>query len=394
MTNVHYSASQINNFRDCPRKWVLDSIEKVPRKKNEQAEIGTAVHTILEDYLGGGKPIDTETWYGKIIAPGIKHLPPPKSGKAETKFSMELPGLGDLIGYIDYQHEEEGVPINIDHKTTGDFKWALDEESLKEDTQSVIYAVYRLEATGADEVINRWIYYRRHKSRFGSKKVEAVMRLSEVDKQWQGVLASIKEMKAIRDSGVKSADAPYTAEACGKYGGCPYKGIACKLSAVERLRSYTVGLSIKEKLAARRANKAEAKTEDAGAAINPPAKAAPARRIQPDRRAEEERVPAGDMRYGYTLYLDCAPIKGNGQVLMFADLIAPVLSALQKEYGVAHYRLIKDLFGGAPAVFSTALQARIEASPLLGGVAMSSGSIEAQDALEVMIANAAVVIRG
>lgn len=285
-----YSASQIDTFRDCKRKWALDKIDKVPRGQNKYAALGSAIHDVLENYLKTGEwpmpgevlaEIEGREYFGDELAaialPGVPYLPEPGVADVEGQFLMDLPGLGVMIGYIDAEFVEDGVPVNIDHKTTSDLRWAMTEEQLKENTQSVIYAVHTLEKHGVDVIKNRWVYYQRNPKRTRAKEVEAEMHLTEVAKHWEGVLEYVQEMKQLRDSGVKGAEVEYNAGACDKYGGCPYKGTACSLTGMERLRSFAMNQAMKDRIKNRKQGKADAPpppppAQEAEVAVNPPEK--------------------------------------------------------------------------------------------------------------------------
>ncbi len=287
----HGSASQIDTYRDCHRKWAFRYIDGAVGEVNRFAEWGTVLHKRLQVYSNTGDLGDTNDDDFKIILPAIEHIPPPKTGAAEPPFTLETEH-GPLIGFIDLTDfvDDQNRPVNVDYKTTSNLKWALTEEELRSNVQSVLYAVRTLEKYQTDECVNRWIYLQRSADRPKAKKVEVVMNLAEVAKHWDGVLEDFGKMKQLRESGVTAKDVAYNALACDKYGGCPFKSI-CGLSPMERLRSLTNMQSMKEKMAAKKvagtaapaattapvappAQTAPAAASGAGSAVNPPAKAA------------------------------------------------------------------------------------------------------------------------
>lgn len=294
----HYSASQIAKFRYCRRKWALRYIAGLPDKSTAYANLGKYIHTVLEQYLKDGslprgqgiavtvtKPNGKEVDYTHddimdIILPGIKHLPTPGSHiETELKFSMDLGELGEIVGYIDFLVELD--PLVGDHKTTSNLKWAHTKESLVEDVQCVIYAVYVLEKTGAYSVTCRWVYYQTTKPR--GRKVEVDLTAEELQAPWAAVIQDIREMDAIRRSGIPADQVDYDSRACGAYGGCPYAGTACKLTTQEILGSYRkMPMSMKERLEAMKAKQAaQAPAAPAPAAPAAPAPAAPAPAAEP-----------------------------------------------------------------------------------------------------------------
>jgi hypothetical protein len=276
---IDLSASQVETFEDCARKWFLRSVAGVDAPSNKSAAWGNRIHAKLEAYLRTGQIGDyRQDDDVKIMLPGIKHLPPPGKAETELYFEIEVEGIGTFRGYIDVAYiDDDGVPVTTDHKTTSNLKWALSAEGLKTNIQSVIYAVYQLERHQVDMVRHRWVYYQRTPKRPRARKVEAKMHLADVAKQWEHVLESARKMKALRDSGAEVADVPYDARTCDKYGGCPYKGTACQLEPMDRLRSFAVHQSMKERMAAAKAAK-EATPAPAPApapAVNPPESANP-----------------------------------------------------------------------------------------------------------------------
>ena len=96
---------------------------------------------------------------------------------------------------------------------------------------------------------------------------------------------------------------------------------------------------------------------------------------------------------GFTLYVDCYPTKGEEQPVHFVDLLAHAQGRVLAGYGVAHYRLIPDLYGGHAAVLQGLLQEILqETQPL--EVAIRTGSPEANDAVALLDGLSAQTIRG
>lgn len=436
----YYSASQVETFRDCRRKWFFKSVAKLPVKKNKYAEAGDIVHEMAEDYLSKGivpdindkRPAgETGFTYGelaKVFVAGVRHLPRPGTARVEQKFELYVPGLGIVIGFIDFEYtDDNGKPRNGDHKTTSNLAYAKTEEDLQTDPQSVIYAVHTMEKHNVDEMVNVWVYYHRAKAKKPkTKKVEAIMRLSEVDKQWQTVLTDLHEMKRLRDTGAKAEDVEYNVRACDMYGGCPFR-TQCGLTPADRMKGLMKMVNLKDKMKAQMEKKAEAAPAAPAAAPAPAggnpllakmkARAAPAPAptgagdaVNPPEATQQEEKPkavflpvvekakpAPAPVQGYTLFVDCSPQKHpNGtQSVAFSTIAAPVLDALREQYG-SHYRLVPDTYGGAPALFSEAMRQYLQEKKFGPnvGIVLTLASQEARDAYEVMVENAGVVIRG
>ena len=512
-----FSASQVDTFNDCKRKWAFRVIDGIKGDSNKYAEHGKRIHDKLEAYLLRGtipdQLVDTDAL---IMLPGIRHLPQPGVALTELRFEMAVPGLGAFLGFIDAHFVEDGIPVNIDHKTTSSLRWALTKDQLLSNVQSVIYAVYAMERHDVDAVKNRWVYYQRNHKKPKARKVEAVMRMAEVAKHWESVLGSAREMKQIRDSGAKAADVSYNAKICDKYGGCPYRQV-CGLTGFDRLRSLVMQQTMKERMAAAAAAKAAINPPEnaqlPAAAAAAPAAAAPAQgalaltplqrmqaakaaapapsapapsapapsapapsapttiaaavaltplqRMQLQKAAVTEvrnmnaadaevngvapagpgvfpsvaeraandaaktqeaqpavnamaqaaaaaamplpAAPAGSVRVqdsvilpdgmGFTLYVDCYPTKGLEQPVHFVDLLAEAQGRVLAGYGVSHYKLIPDLYGGNAAVLQGLLQEILqETAPT--EVAIRTGSPEANDAVALLDGLSAQTIRG
>ena len=84
---VHVSASQIDTYLGCGRKWWFGKILGLPTPTHPSAALGGEIHEALEKYLTDGTLPDPNTKIGRIIAPGIKFLPEP--GSVEVEWSIE-----------------------------------------------------------------------------------------------------------------------------------------------------------------------------------------------------------------------------------------------------------------------------------------------------------------
>lgn len=468
-----WSATQVSLYRDCPRKWALKYIDRVQGPQNTYAALGSYIHTQLEAYLESGRLPQGSTTaititkadgtvrafsHDEILAimlPGIRHLPAPGKASVEGGFELDLGDLGVMVGYIDMQWtEDDGVPIVGDHKTTSGLQWALTADELREDVQATCYAVFKLEDSGADRVRLRWVYYQTNKPK--SRKVEVELGLAAVDKSWQSVLGSIRDMKRLRDSGVKAAEAPYDARACDKYGGCPYRNQVCRLSPMDRMRSLTTMATLKEKMQARQlaaagttapaatpaaapaaaANPAPTPAVNppaagAGQAVNPPesmtalarlkARAAGAPATAPAAAATQPPAPSPAAPAPAQPSAAVAPAAPpaavrptraakaakptpagftlfidcapNHECVDFAVLVAPVLRKIEQEAGKP-YKLIEGLFGGNGALFASELANYLDANPPPGDVMVTLASPVVRDAFEVLTERAAMVVRG
>lgn len=291
----HVSASQISTAGLCLRKWGIEKLDGVKSPPGKYAERGLGVHGVLEGWLDKGEPIDPDTEYGKIAAPGLKFLPPPGTGLVEQQFELRTgtaiyKGLFDLYEppQAAVEGQEAAFPevvvksVVTDHKTTSDFKWMKLPEDLRKDPQANIYAAAAA-AMGAQEhthVELNWIYYRANASKPGARKVQLHVlpegmtvpeRPADVRPEHYGAMSygelgerfdAVEQMASVlldaRRQGVRGADLEYNPEACNAFGGCPFRGVQCQLSMGQLIRGH---MAQEQTLAERMQAQLKAKSE-------------------------------------------------------------------------------------------------------------------------------------
>jgi PD-(D/E)XK nuclease superfamily protein len=233
---MRLSASQIQTFSECQRKWAWRAIEGVEEPPNAAAERGRAVHAELEKYLRGGE-IDFTTEIGYIAAAGLEHLPKPSPELlVEQEFHFEGPSGHSYLGYKDLE-----VPGTIfDHKTTSDLKWQKTADELRQDIQATLYAVdYFRNHPEEPDVELRWIYYQTRNTRKSAvtrlrvNQAEVWHRFLEIEKIAERMHAAIQS----DGEPVKALDLPPNINHCAAYGGCPHQG-RCNLSPFDKMRSH------------------------------------------------------------------------------------------------------------------------------------------------------------
>ncbi len=197
-----FSASQIDTFLDCRRKWAWDKIARIPRPANGAASLGDRVHHQLETVLDGGSFDFTEVVNGAkvadIAASSLHLLPSPCCPAPEGETPAEkrarhaahgmaiegsfrwqsssthfvytgrkdlelddsgcIPGLAEEYGLEVDSQGRTGVPAVLDHKSTSSLRWAKTSEDLEWDVQANLYA-YDLAATRGAQVVDLvWNY--------------------------------------------------------------------------------------------------------------------------------------------------------------------------------------------------------------------------------------------
>jgi hypothetical protein len=283
---TYVSATQISTYRLCPRKWGYRKLDGIKAPPNKYAAAGTAIHELIEAWLLHGTPIPVDTPHGKMVMPGLKHLPAPKTAEVEREVRLQMDDGIIYILKIDVHQPYDGSVIRIwDHKTTSDFKWAKTPEKLAKDEQVVIYATAAImlyaestenqtyeEAPPAPLELN-WVYYRRNEKKPGSKKVQLRVLPSEqkdlstddlregtltygyIEQQFEAIHETALQLKQHHELGHKAKDLPYRVEGCNAFGGCPYRGNPCKLTPTEIFRGALNQVSIVESLKAAKAAK-------------------------------------------------------------------------------------------------------------------------------------------
>ena len=299
----HASASQINTYRDCPRKWWLQKIAKMDTPSSKAAELGKRIHSVLEDYLTTGVMPDRDTEEGKIALRGLEFLPLPGKSRVEVAVQDELPiedAPVDILGYIDCLYlppdGSEEIPLILDHKTTSSRKYTKNQGEMEIDVQLNVYARAIFANTDHDEVRLRLVYY-------GTRKpfafpVEVTITREANDEQWRKILDSLNEMQ--QDSDKEEQEVKQNWSSCSKYGGCPFQA-HCLLRRGVKREETPMGGDLASKLGL------ATKTTTGKPATGKPR----------------------------TLLIGCAPLKGE-DVKHFADIYAPLYKQVEEKLRVPH----------------------------------------------------------
>jgi hypothetical protein len=261
--DILVSATQINAKRTCDRQWALRTIAKVETPKTKALEMGTEVDdTQLQPYLKLGREFDYTRESGYIAGSALEYLPKPKAPGLEIQKRFELGSLGPTpfwyLGFMDLyapagaSSAVPGVagdlPLVLDFKTTSDFKWAKSEDPnhwnyLGKDVQANIYAMQALVETGAKGVDLVWLYMRTRGAR-KAKRVHLRVMADQVLEQFDSIEVTGGDIARTRiaaswaktqEQQIEFAKSlPPTPDACGSFGGCPYRHI-CNLSPRDHL---------------------------------------------------------------------------------------------------------------------------------------------------------------
>lgn len=239
----HVSASQIENFLLCERKWFFKSIMRLPTPEHASAKLGKEVHDSIEKYLLG--QIRAEQLHPlarRVYERG--HLPDPTihAGRYEVERALEgetIEGV-PVEGYIDLLE----LDMITDWKTRGDVaRYAKTAEQLTTDIQLAIYARYaRARGLGADDSIRV-----RHVN-IGTKAPNPITQSGPIDLADADVKRTFEKtinpaVRRMREVALLPSPLRVTPNirACTAFGGCPFRE---KCNAAERVSAIpTIGAS-------------------------------------------------------------------------------------------------------------------------------------------------------
>lgn len=375
--DVIRSASQIEDFLLCRRKWAFNKIDKIKQEGTPATQLGGDTHKELEHYYEGGDIRYHDEFGhpylpGEIAASGLEHLPAPGTPglKVEGYFKFQTPGGHWVRGYKDLEILQDGqVPAVYDHKTASQFgSYNKTEETLKDDTQANLYAYETMLKTGSDVVDLQWTYMRTKGAR-KSKAVRLRVFRQDVENKIKELDEVMSEMHSINIRCQTANEVEKNIDACRAFGGCPYINI-CHQTPAEKMRSLMGTSKDTDSLLKNLGNRSAVnppdltKAERSGADIfasilGKPEVSSPLSEDKAPEEVtpEEPSVPLEETTRGEdtdyckigTLYLSCYPNHSDG-VVELADIIQIAQEWVSKEHNVADYRLIPYGQGAAHLV--------------------------------------------
>lgn len=232
-----FSVSQVELARDCQAKWGYRYLEGIKLPPHPSALKGIELHKVAEAYLRDGTP-PPDNEIGRIFRVGIELLPEPGLVLVEDEVYQSTPSA-DWVMRRDFTRGDKttGRAMVGDHKTTGNLEadYLLDEQTIRSNPQACLYAFPYFEE-GYSGVEARWVYYRTR----GSPKAKAVV--ADLDEALvRDVVAQLDEdtiplSRLIRERPPVS-DLEKNYSSCSKYGGCPHRGVRCKVSTAQLFAS-------------------------------------------------------------------------------------------------------------------------------------------------------------
>lgn len=244
------SASQIETYRLCPRKWYFEKVFGIRSPATPSQLKGTKIHERAEGYLRTGEIPDDEL--KPLVQAALSILPKPGADLL-LEHEIWLPSYsgGPLIhGFIDLTSPRElgsGTLLIDDHKTLKDTKWSKSEEELKQNTQALVYSRWGYTIPDLPwfpvPLVEPWLSASRGvitKVEFSHNyigtvkpeafKVTAEMTRKTVDFGWTRICEDISQMAGLCSKG---PDDPHgvagNKDACNAFGGCHIKKLgACQ----------------------------------------------------------------------------------------------------------------------------------------------------------------------
>jgi len=219
---THVSASQLRLFSRCPRKWYYQYILGLPSPVGPAAELGKRVHTCLEERLITGEWPRLEVADPKVLAiakSGEQHLPT-GTVQVEESFSIVPPGSPvPFVGFIDVLDPASNAVI--DHKTTGNLRWAKESAELQIDAQAILYSYYAwIELKWEVPIQFRHIYYCTRSP--GAITTECQFNSIDLTAGMNRFVSQANEMFEVSTCASEEKVQANTA-ACGDFGGCPFR---------------------------------------------------------------------------------------------------------------------------------------------------------------------------
>lgn len=256
------SPSQIETYKDCPRKWgyrVIDGIEAPP---SPSAVLGDLAHKQGERYFKSAILPDYDTPEGAIFGATIPHWPDPRKVTVESERAVyvEVEGV-PFHGFQDVGWYEGEVYTVGDLKTTSDLRYAKTPEVLRTDPQALVYGLAAVHREGLDTIRLKWVYSR---TRGARKALPVELRMSAQELQAsveEHVLPIAKEIIQARELPA-AWDLPQVPSTCPKYGGCWYgKAGVCVVDPIKALGGLIMSEELKKKLLAAKAAQKQAQKE-------------------------------------------------------------------------------------------------------------------------------------
>ena len=234
---ARYSATTIQWFVDCERKFYWPTVAGLEDPPSPAQEFGTKLHALQEKYLLTGELPPRHTPEGILASIGLLLLPKPGTPGlyVEQPFEAQFDGIPVTItGTKDFgvdPQDTNAVGFLLgDHKTARSKRYPKTKEWLRGNVQANLYAytkwaeLYARGFTNLKIVDKQWVYY--YKEEREAEKVRAVDSLEHVAQQFDDVIKpAVIKMATMAAEAPRISDVPLPEDrtVCDSYGGCPHR---------------------------------------------------------------------------------------------------------------------------------------------------------------------------
>lgn len=403
---VILSASQLKNWRLCPRRWGYEKLARLPVKQSKAAALGERIHGVLEAMLKKQSLDDLPRDLVRRLEPAMMHMP-----YGDECIAEERPGFLVNIGGVKFTGRKDVQSLDRsciwDLKTTRDFKWMKTPKDLQKDEQAIIYAHDAFVNHGVGEVFCNWVYVlsegkpqvRVSQACFEPEDTQYTLAIGEIG-------ADAREMRDHRVANTNPDTLPQRVESCRAFGGCPFLG-RCFGSPVKQMLALSGNSAIhketddnpaqkqedrkmgfKDKMQKHKELKQDVQQKVEAVGVTPPDAPSDAEVIAASLPKTEDTAAKGTEPGVSVLYVDCLPVKGERPVGL-SELLAPVLAELATAHG--DYRLME--YGKGKGALLALFKERY-AGKLTTTIAARSRYDEHSAVLDWLESQATVVIRG
>jgi CRISPR/Cas system-associated exonuclease Cas4 (RecB family) len=150
------SPSSLKAYLSCERAWWLRYVARVSEYSGgDYLQKGRDYDEAVQSYVHG-RPGTTELAAKQLIA--TRRYLPRENALTQVRLSYDLGGGDVLQGTTDIVVADAERVLVIDTKTTADFQYALNEETMLRDPQVLIYAFLACMTYDMQTATMRWVY--------------------------------------------------------------------------------------------------------------------------------------------------------------------------------------------------------------------------------------------
>ncbi len=222
---TYVSASQLETFNQCARKWAFDKLDRIERKQHAGALESEKLHAECEEYHKTGVfPVSSAAQTAARLAPK-----PSETVLVEQGFEWQLEEGIIFTGFIDVLDITDPKHIQIwDYKFYRDLRYAkTSSEDLTKDIQRIVYTHILFQEFPEAETVSFGLIqvakrppYKVATINYRSERFMAKEHFNKAITLANGIRGHRLYSSRAHDVQPSASDAP-----CVAYGGCPYLSI-------------------------------------------------------------------------------------------------------------------------------------------------------------------------